>query len=237
MALWDWMTLLLYLSGNMRKEHASFISVILFFFFFFLRATPVAYGHSQARDHHSHSNTGSKPHLRPTPWFTATPDALPTERGQGSNLSHNGNSRRWGVFSQFLSRKISLSTGLSTDVLWEQIVKMSLGQHKPRGGINKIIGYPKEPRGKNVARLGPETSRTFPLQLLSLLPFEHALIFFLFLNSGMVFSGLHGGLWECGHPSISTAWDTSRGWPTASWSQVSTPRREDLRLTVGLVWF
>ena len=55
--------------------------------------------------HHSHSNTRSKLHLQPIPQFKATPDPLPTEQGQGSNLrphgyqqnsfplSHNGNSQ------------------------------------------------------------------------------------------------------------------------------------------------
>ena len=47
------------------------------------RATPTAYGRSQARGrigaaaaglHHSHSNTRSQPRLRPTPQFMATPD-------------------------------------------------------------------------------------------------------------------------------------------------------------------
>ena len=57
-----------------------------YFFFFFLlfRAVLAAYGGSQARGlirratpaslHHSHSNVGSEPHLRPTPQLTATPD-------------------------------------------------------------------------------------------------------------------------------------------------------------------
>ena len=49
----------------------------------FSRATPVAYGGSQAWGpirtvatglHQSHSNTGSEPHLQPTPQLTATPD-------------------------------------------------------------------------------------------------------------------------------------------------------------------
>ena len=69
------------------KPHTAYPSVTIFFlsFFFFLvfRAAPAAYGSSQARGwirgtaaglHHSHSNTGSKPHLRPTPQLTATPD-------------------------------------------------------------------------------------------------------------------------------------------------------------------
>ena len=52
----------------------------LVFGFLFFRAAPVAYGGSQARAliraaaaglHHSHSNTGSEPHLRPTPQLTA----------------------------------------------------------------------------------------------------------------------------------------------------------------------
>ena len=58
-----------------------------FFFFFglfaFSRATPTAYGGSQARGlirsvaaglRQSHSNVGSKPRLQPTPQLTATPD-------------------------------------------------------------------------------------------------------------------------------------------------------------------
>ena len=49
----------------------------------FYRATPSAYGSSQARGqirataaglHHGHSNAGSKLCLQPTPQFTATPD-------------------------------------------------------------------------------------------------------------------------------------------------------------------
>ena len=51
--------------------------------FVFSRAAPAAYGGSQARGligaiatglHHSHSNSGSEPHLQPTPLLTATPD-------------------------------------------------------------------------------------------------------------------------------------------------------------------
>ena len=63
------------------------ISFFLSFFFFFggdlFRATLTTYGSSQSRVrigavaaglHHSHSNMGSKPCLRPTPQFTGTPD-------------------------------------------------------------------------------------------------------------------------------------------------------------------
>ena len=55
-----------------------FICLIVFF-----RAAPAAYGGSQARGligavaaslRHSHSGAESKPHLRPTPQLTATPD-------------------------------------------------------------------------------------------------------------------------------------------------------------------
>ena len=52
-----------------------------FFFFFFFKATPAALRGSQARGwisaaaaslHHSHSNEGSEPHLRPIPQLMAT---------------------------------------------------------------------------------------------------------------------------------------------------------------------
>ena len=55
----------------------------LFFFFCLFSATPAACGSSQARGpvgataaslHHSHSNTGSEPCLRPTPQLMATPE-------------------------------------------------------------------------------------------------------------------------------------------------------------------
>ena len=61
-----------------------------FFFFFFclFRATPAAYGDSQARGqigavaaglHHSHSNAGSDPPLHPTPH---------TAHGKAGSLTH-----------------------------------------------------------------------------------------------------------------------------------------------------
>ena len=64
------------------------LGCLRFFSFFlctclFFRSTPTAHGGSQARGsiraiaaslHHSHSNTGSQPCLRPTPQPTATPD-------------------------------------------------------------------------------------------------------------------------------------------------------------------
>ena len=39
---------------------------------------------------HSHGNAGLEPHLQPTPQLTATPDPLPTEWSQGSNLRPHG---------------------------------------------------------------------------------------------------------------------------------------------------
>ena len=65
--------------------------LLLLLFFFFLsfclfKATPRAYGGSQARGligstaaglYHSHNNARSSPHLRPTPQLTATPDLNP----------------------------------------------------------------------------------------------------------------------------------------------------------------
>ena len=61
----------------------SFLFSFSFFVFCLFRAAPAAYGSSQARGligavaaglRHSHSNDRSKPHLRPTPQLTATPD-------------------------------------------------------------------------------------------------------------------------------------------------------------------
>ena len=57
------------------------LNIYLFFLFAFSRATPTAYGGSQARGlmgavaaglHHSHSNAGSELRLRPAPQLTAT---------------------------------------------------------------------------------------------------------------------------------------------------------------------
>ena len=65
-----------------------FSKVNFFLVFLSFRATPEAYGGSQARGpirtvatslRHSHSNTGFKLYLRPTPQFTATLDPKPTE--------------------------------------------------------------------------------------------------------------------------------------------------------------
>ena len=69
------------------------------FYFLLFRATPVAYGGSQARGqiravatglYHSHINVGSETCLQPTPQLTATLDPLPTDQGQGSDLHPQG---------------------------------------------------------------------------------------------------------------------------------------------------
>ena len=59
----------------------------------------MAYGGSQVRGPNgaaaaglcqSHSNARSELHLQSTPQLVATPDPLPTEQGQGSNLQPHG---------------------------------------------------------------------------------------------------------------------------------------------------
>ena len=81
------------LSGGPARERGGRIvglgfSFFLFCFFLFwgeglFRAAPAAYGSSQASGeigataaglHHSHSNTGSRLHLQPTPQLVAMPD-------------------------------------------------------------------------------------------------------------------------------------------------------------------
>ena len=63
---------------------SKYVPSFFFFFFFAISwAAPSACGGSQARDQigavatglcQSHSNTGSEPHLQPTPQLTARPD-------------------------------------------------------------------------------------------------------------------------------------------------------------------
>ena len=64
-------------------ELLYFLPIYFYLFFCLLRAALAAYGDSQAKGligavatglHQSHSNARSKPHLRPTPQLTATPD-------------------------------------------------------------------------------------------------------------------------------------------------------------------
>ena len=97
-------------------------SFLFFFFFFFLlfRATPTAYGNSQARGgigdaaaglHCSHSSEGSESHLLlPTPQLMDMPDSLSEARDQTcllmdtslvhNPLSHNENSGREMLFEK-----------------------------------------------------------------------------------------------------------------------------------------
>ena len=66
-----------------------FIYFLFFCLFAISWAAPTAYGDSQARGliravaaclHHSHSNTGSKPRLQPTPQLRGTP--IPLSKAQ-----------------------------------------------------------------------------------------------------------------------------------------------------------
>ena len=67
--------------SNISLSLSIFLSISIYLLFF--RAASTAYGSSQARGHigavaaglhHSHSNAGSEPRLRPTPQLMATPD-------------------------------------------------------------------------------------------------------------------------------------------------------------------
>ena len=71
----------------------------LFFFLPFLGQLSTAYGGSQARGligavaaglHQSHSNSGSKPRLQPTPQFMAMWILNPLSKGQGLNPQPHG---------------------------------------------------------------------------------------------------------------------------------------------------
>ncbi len=68
-----------------QASRATLIGLLVWelLFFGFSRALPAVYGGSQARDqigaaatglHQSHSNSGSKLRMQPTPQLTATPD-------------------------------------------------------------------------------------------------------------------------------------------------------------------
>ena len=82
---------MLYLRESQRRMKHNFLFFLFIYFFFcsfVFRATPMACGNFQARGqiralaaglHHSHSNTGPKQHLWPTPQLMATPDPRPTE--------------------------------------------------------------------------------------------------------------------------------------------------------------
>ena len=70
-------------SQQALKKQGFSVCFFVCFFFLLFRAVPTAYGVSQARSligataaglHHSHSDAGSKPSLRPTPQLTAMLD-------------------------------------------------------------------------------------------------------------------------------------------------------------------
>ena len=72
-----------WLLGMEEERNPEKTEVIFFFSFGLFRATPVAYGGSQARGpigavvpglHHSHSNSGFEPHLLPIPQLRAMLD-------------------------------------------------------------------------------------------------------------------------------------------------------------------
>ena len=63
------------LSSRMTNGFHIMVAPFFFFCLVFSRAAPTAHGVSQARGlSHNHSNARSKPHLWPTPQFTATQD-------------------------------------------------------------------------------------------------------------------------------------------------------------------
>ena len=85
-----------FLTVELSTFFHSILGVLGFSLF---RASPAAYEGSQARGplgavaaslHHSHSSTGSEPHLRPIPQLMAMPDPEPTEQGQGLNSHPHG---------------------------------------------------------------------------------------------------------------------------------------------------
>ena len=83
--------------GDTQAVCGNFFGFCIFLLF---RDPPSAYGNSQPRGqinwivsaglHHSHSNMGSEPSLRPTPQLTAMPDPQPTEQDQGLNPKPHG---------------------------------------------------------------------------------------------------------------------------------------------------
>ena len=79
-------------------------SVGVFISFCLFKATPEAYGCSQARGrigtaatspHNGHSNSGSEPHLRPTPQLMATPIPNPLSRARDRALLRFATSEPW----------------------------------------------------------------------------------------------------------------------------------------------
>ena len=108
------------------------------FFFCYFRAAPLAYGGSQPRRRIRaaaaalhHSNSESKPHLRPTPQLMATLDPQHTEQGQGSNPQPHGSQSgslttapQWGLPHLLLNQH--LKRFLSTGKIWGNNRKLEL---------------------------------------------------------------------------------------------------------------
>ena len=72
-----------FINGEAKEEFQQCFYFLFVCLFLLFRATPTAYGDSQARGpigvtaaglHHSHSNAGSKPRLQPIPQLMPTPD-------------------------------------------------------------------------------------------------------------------------------------------------------------------
>ena len=91
----QWPGSCLYLTQRVFVGFCLFVCLFVSLF----RATPTAYGGSQARGpnggvatslRQGHSNVGSEPHLCPTTQLMAMIDPQPTEQGQGWNLRPHG---------------------------------------------------------------------------------------------------------------------------------------------------
>ena len=94
--LWLWLAKV---TGMKNKEPDAKSPKSFFFFLGLFRSSPAAYGGSQARGPiravatglcQSHSNTGPKPPLWPTPQLMATLDPQPTVWGQATNPQSHG---------------------------------------------------------------------------------------------------------------------------------------------------
>ena len=111
----------------------------IFFFPFLFRATPVAYGSSQATGliraaatglPNCHSNARSEPCLKPTPKLTAMPIPSPLNEARGFNphpygyqsesflLSHNRNFSPWKIL------RIIYTSYYYSHILWLRMTKM-----------------------------------------------------------------------------------------------------------------
>ena len=120
----DWVPWLNSVAGFCLGFYSDSLHLAFFFLFFFFRATPVAYGRSQARVDSElqllvpclgNNNAESKLHLWPTPQLGATPDTSPTEQGQGSNLHPHGH------YVGFLTHWATMQTPLK--VIFGKILK------------------------------------------------------------------------------------------------------------------